>query len=182
VVDLSKIAEFDWDAGNARKNERHGVSAGEAEEVFFSAPLLLLDDQRHSQDEPRYHALGVTVAGRPLHVCFTLRRDGTAIRVISARDMSRKRERLMSKRQKITPRFSSEAAERAFWEKNDSAEYLDWSRARLAAFPNLKPSTKTISLRLPEHLLDAIKVAANARDVPYQSLIKVWLQEKVHER
>ena len=86
----------------------------------------------------------------------------------------------MSKRPKTLPKFSSEAAERAFWEKNDSAEYLDWRKARPAAFPNLKPSTKTISLRLPEHLLDAIKVAANARDVPYQSLIKVWLQEKVH--
>lgn len=90
MIDLSKIAEFDWDDGNARKNERHGVSAGEAEEVFFSTPLLLLDDERHSQQEPRYHALGVTAAGRRLHVSFTLRRGSTAIRVISARDMSRK--------------------------------------------------------------------------------------------
>jgi predicted DNA binding CopG/RHH family protein len=88
----------------------------------------------------------------------------------------------MSKRQRTIPKFSNEAAERAFWEKNDSTEYLDWSKARPAVFPNLKPSTKTISLRLPEHLLDAIKVAANARDIPYQSLIKVWLQEKVHSR
>jgi predicted DNA binding CopG/RHH family protein len=88
----------------------------------------------------------------------------------------------MSRRRKTIPKFASEAAERAFWEKNDSAEYLDWSKARRGTFPNLKPSTKTISLRLPEHLLDAIKVAANARDVPYQSLIKVWLQEKVHSR
>lgn len=88
----------------------------------------------------------------------------------------------MSKRQKSIPKFSDEAAQRAFWEKNDSAEYLDWSKARPAAFPNLKPSTKTISLRLPEHSLEAIKVAANARDVPYQSLIKVWLQERVQRR
>jgi predicted DNA binding CopG/RHH family protein len=85
----------------------------------------------------------------------------------------------MSKRPKAVPKFSNEAAERAFWEKNDSTQYLDWSKAQVAAFPNLKPSTKTISLRLPQHLLDAIKTAANARDVPYQSLIKVWLQEKV---
>jgi predicted DNA binding CopG/RHH family protein len=88
----------------------------------------------------------------------------------------------MSRRPKTIPKFSYEAAERAFWEKNDSTEYLDWNKARRAVFPNLKPSTKTISLRLPEHLLDAIKVAANARDIPYQSLIKVWLQEKVHSR
>ncbi|MHB1539881.1 MAG: BrnA antitoxin family protein [Steroidobacteraceae bacterium] len=86
----------------------------------------------------------------------------------------------MRKRQKTIPKFSSEAAERSFWEADDSAKYLDWSKAKGAVFPNLKPSTKTISLRLPEHLLDAIKVAANARDVPYQSLIKVWLREKVH--
>lgn len=85
----------------------------------------------------------------------------------------------MSKRAKTIPKFSGEAAERAFWEKNDSTQYLDWSKAQVTAFPNLKPSTKTISLRLPQHLLDAIKTAANARDVPYQSLIKVWLHEKV---
>jgi len=84
----------------------------------------------------------------------------------------------MTKRPKTIPRFSSEAAERAFWEKNDSTGYLDWNKAQIASFPNLKPSTKTISLRLPQHLLDAIKTAANARDVPYQSLIKVWLDER----
>ena len=88
----------------------------------------------------------------------------------------------MSKREMSIPKFASEAAERKFWEVNDSTKYLDWGKARPAAFPNLKPSTKTISLRLPQHLLDAIKVAANARDVPYQSLIKVWLQEKVQSR
>jgi predicted DNA binding CopG/RHH family protein len=75
--------------------------------------------------------------------------------------------------------FASEAEERAFWETHDSAEYVDWSRARSVVLPNLKPTTRTISLRLPQHLLDSIKAAANARDVPYQSLIKVWLQEKV---
>jgi len=88
----------------------------------------------------------------------------------------------MNKRLKTIPKFANAAAEKAFWEKNDSTEYLDWSKAQLAVFPNLKPSTKTISLRLPQYLLDAIKAAANARDVPYQSLIKVWLQEKVHSR
>jgi len=85
----------------------------------------------------------------------------------------------MNKRPKTIPKFATEAAERSFWEKHDSADYLDWSKAQLGAFPNLKPSTKTISLRLPQHLLDAIKTAANARDVPYQSLIKVWLQERL---
>ena len=85
----------------------------------------------------------------------------------------------MNKRIKPIPKFASEAEERAYWEKHDSTEHLDWSKARKVALPNLKPTTKTISLRLPQHLLDSLKVAANARDVPYQSLIKVWLQEKL---
>ena len=87
----------------------------------------------------------------------------------------------MSKRLKPIPRFESEAEERAFWESHDSADYVDWTRARKAVLPNLKPTTQTISLRLPLHLLETIKAAANARDVPYQSLIKVWLQEKVDQ-
>ncbi len=81
---------------------------------------------------------------------------------------------------KAVPTFASEAQERAYWESHDSSEHVDWSQAKRVSLPNLKPSTKTISLRLPQHLLDAIKAAANSRDVPYQSLIKVWLQEKVH--
>lgn len=85
----------------------------------------------------------------------------------------------MGKQLKAMPKFASEADERAFWESHDTTEYLDWSKARKAVLPNLKPTTKTISLRLPQHLLDSLKAAANARDVPYQSLIKVWLQEKL---
>ncbi|NDP40929.1 MAG: hypothetical protein GZ093_19745 [Rhodoferax sp.] len=80
------------------------------------------------------------------------------------------------------PKFATEAQERAYWESHDSIDHLDWTKAKKATLPNLKPTTKTISLRLPQHLLDALKVAANARDVPYQSLIKVWLQEKLHSQ
>jgi len=86
----------------------------------------------------------------------------------------------MKKQLKAVPRFANEAEERVFWETHDSADYLDWARAEKLVLPNLKPTTRTISLRLPQHLLDSIKAAANARDVPYQSLIKVWLQEKLH--
>jgi predicted DNA binding CopG/RHH family protein len=85
----------------------------------------------------------------------------------------------MSKQPKAVPQFANETEERVFWEMHDSTEYLDWSKAQKVVLPNLKPTTKTISLRLPQHLLDSIKAAANARDVPYQSLIKVWLQEKL---
>jgi predicted DNA binding CopG/RHH family protein len=85
----------------------------------------------------------------------------------------------MKKQRRTLPKFSNEAEERKFWETNDSADYMDWSLADKVVLPNLKPSTRTISLRLPQHLLDSIKSAANARDVPYQSLIKVWLREKL---
>ncbi len=83
----------------------------------------------------------------------------------------------MTGKVKPPPVFASEVAERRFWESHDSTPHVDWSQARPAVLPNLKPTTQTISLRLPKHLLDAIKSAANARDVPYQSLIKVWLHE-----
>ena len=85
----------------------------------------------------------------------------------------------MSKQPKPVPKFANEAEERVFWETHDSTEYLDCSKAQKVILPNLKPTTRTISLRLPQHLLDSLKSAANARDVPYQSLIKVWLQEKL---
>ncbi len=82
---------------------------------------------------------------------------------------------------KRIPKFASEDEERAFWEKVDSADYIDWSGARSVTLSKLKPSTKTISLRLPEHLLEEIKVLANKRDVPYQSLMKLFLAERVEE-
>lgn len=77
------------------------------------------------------------------------------------------------------PKFKSEAEERRFWETHDSSPFVDWSKAERARLPNLKPTTRSISLRLPLHTLERIKSAANARDVPYQSLIKVWLEEKL---
>ena len=83
------------------------------------------------------------------------------------------------KKLKPIPKFRSEAEERKFWETHDTTDYVDWSKAQRVRLPNLKLSTASISLRLPQGLLDEIKIAANKRDVPYQSLIKVWLTEKV---
>jgi predicted DNA binding CopG/RHH family protein len=85
----------------------------------------------------------------------------------------------MTKRTRKAPRFAKEAEERSFWEAEDSTAHVDWSKAKRARFPNLKPTTTAISLRLPVGLLEQIKVAANKRDVPYQSLIKAWLAEKL---
>ncbi|MCL4272925.1 MAG: BrnA antitoxin family protein [Anaerolineales bacterium] len=82
---------------------------------------------------------------------------------------------------KQIPKFKNEDEEREFWSKNDSADYLNWENAERALFPNLKPSTKAISIRLPESLLDALRQLANERDVPYQSLIKIYLQERIEE-
>ncbi len=85
----------------------------------------------------------------------------------------------MASKRKPIPDFSSEAEERAFWESVDSTDYLDWSKAEQVRFPNLKPSSTSISLRLPIAMLERVKIAANKRDVPYQSLIKTWLAEKL---
>jgi predicted DNA binding CopG/RHH family protein len=87
----------------------------------------------------------------------------------------------MAKALKSVPIFANEAEERRFWETHDSTAYLDWSKAQPVRLPNLKPTQTAISLRLPMPLLERIKIAANKRDVPYQSLIKMWLAEKVGE-
>ena len=80
------------------------------------------------------------------------------------------------------PTFKNEDEEREFWATHDSADYFDWTKARRVIFPNLKPSSKSISLRLPESILNELKVLANKRDVPYQSLIKIFLAEKLKEQ
>jgi uncharacterized protein len=91
MLDLSQIAGFDWDDGNTGKNaSKHNVSEREAEEAFLDPRLLVLVDEKHSGDEPHYHAFGRTAAGRLLQVSFTMRRNATMVRVISARPMSRR--------------------------------------------------------------------------------------------
>lgn len=80
---------------------------------------------------------------------------------------------------KKIPHFQSEEEEEAFWSENDSAEFVDWSQAERVVLPNLRPSTRTISLRLPEHMLQELKLLANKRDVPYQSLLKIYLAERI---
>jgi|SRR5579862_2681335 len=89
-MNWAQITGFDWDRGNARKNEKHGVTQAEIEQVFHNAPLIVASDIKHSQQEDRYHALSRADAGRKLHVTFTLRVNQTLIRPISARDMNAK--------------------------------------------------------------------------------------------
>ena len=91
AFDLTRIAGFDWDAGNSRKSaDKHGVSQAEAEQVFINRPLIVAEDTRHSAEEVRFRALGKTSENRLLHITFTLRQNGTLIRIISARGMNRK--------------------------------------------------------------------------------------------
>ncbi|TMJ49833.1 MAG: BrnT family toxin [Alphaproteobacteria bacterium] len=91
MIDLDQIAGFDWDDGNSRKSaDKHDVSQAEAESIFFNDPLIVIEDARHSETEQRFNALGKTAQNRLLHITFTLRHNGTMVRVISARDMHRK--------------------------------------------------------------------------------------------
>jgi hypothetical protein len=95
MLDLDRVEGFDWDEGNERKSEeRHRVSQSEGEQVFFGAPLLMLQDTEHSQGEPRFHALGKTESGRLLHITLTTRAEGKKIRVISVRDMKERENNL----------------------------------------------------------------------------------------
>lgn len=97
MVDFDSIDGFEWDDNNRTKNwDKHQVSTSECEEVFFNLPLLLADDVKHSQEEKRFYVLGQTNAGRRLFISFTIRKN--KIRVISARDMSRKERKIYAKR------------------------------------------------------------------------------------
>jgi len=82
---------------------------------------------------------------------------------------------------KKTPQFKNEDEEREFWSRHDSSEYIDWKKAKRVVLSNLKPSVKTISLRLPESMLEELKLIANKRDVPYQSLVKVFLADRIEQ-
>jgi uncharacterized protein len=99
MLDFDRVEAFEWDDGNARKSvDRHDVTAAEAEQIFFDERSVVTNDLAHSASESRFHALGRTEAGRSLHITFTLRRGGTRIRVISARDMNRRGRRVYAEK------------------------------------------------------------------------------------
>jgi uncharacterized protein len=100
MIELNKIEGFEWDEGNARKNEKHGVTQAEAEQIFFNEPLFITPDESHSESERRYRALGETANGRRLMIVFTLRQAGTLIRVISARNMNVKERKIYEQESK----------------------------------------------------------------------------------
>lgn len=145
--------------------------------MFFNRPVRVAP-AKFVRGERRYAALGRSSGGRLLTVVFTIR--DTLIRPISVRDMSRRERRLNERRKKNRlPRFRSEDEEREFWAEHDVVDYFDWDKAAAGAFPAVKPSTTTISVRLPEAMLEELKALANERDVPYQSLLKMFLAERI---
>lgn len=179
-LDVKTIVGFDWDEGNIHKNEdKHGLKWIAIEEVFFNEPLLIVGDFKHSLKECRCVALGKNDFDDLVTVIFTIREN--KIRVISARQMSKKERIIYTlkeypvKELKKIPNFKSEAQESSFWDENDVTEYFDMSKAKPLRFANLKKTTKSISLRLPVDMIEELKVKANAMDVPYQSLIKIFL-------
>jgi uncharacterized DUF497 family protein len=175
---LEGCTGFDWDDANAQKNwDQHHVMPEEAEDVFFLEPLVVRSDVRHSKAEKRYYALGRTNVERWLFLAFTVRRR--RIRVISVRDMNQNERLSMPNMKKKIPDFKSEDDERRFWAKADSTQYVEWRAGKPRKLTDLKPSLRTISLRLPVSMIEDLKVLANRRDVPYQSLLKVFLAERL---
>lgn len=149
------------------------------EQLFFNLPFIAGSDEKHSKTENRFYALGQTDSDRLLFLIFTVRKE--KLRVISARDMNRKAGWFTKPMKKKSPQFKDEDEERKFWQTHDSTEYVDWKNADRLTLSNLKPSVKTISLRLPESMLEELKLLANNRDVPYQSLIKVFLSDRIEQ-
>jgi len=167
------------DASDAAKIwDRHQVTPAECEELFFNRPLVVGSDERHSAGEERPYALGQSDSGRLMLVVFTIRRRpipsdlGARYERQGANDLS-----IIMK--KALPKFKNEDAEREFWARHDATEFIDWREGKRAILPGLKPS-QTISLRLPKPTLDRLQFLANKRDVPYQSLLKMFVAERLN--
>lgn len=169
MIDWTTITGFQWDEANATKShDKHGIGCLEAESVFLATDLRILEDLKHSSPaESRWHAFGNSSQARPLSITFTIRPP--LIRIISARRMNPVKGNPMATRKTHTLQVPTETT--------DSTDHLDLSKAVRVSLPNLKLSTETISLRMPAALLETIKIEANKRDVPYQSLIKMTLAD-----
>lgn len=168
--------EFQWDMGNSGKPTKHGLSLSETEEAFFDYNKVLFADWRHSKTEHRLTLLGKTKKGKLLNITYTLRKD--KIRVITARNIN-KREVILMKKQLNIPKFNDEDEEAEFWSNLDLSKYLEPKDFERVSFPNLKPTSSSISIRIPEYLLNRVKEKANEINIPYQSLIKEYIKKGV---
>lgn len=175
-----KPLEFNWDKANKDKNWiKHQVNYKECEQIFFKKTLKIFDDNKHSLKEKRLLAYGETDKKRKLTIIFTLRDN--KIRVISVVIKTKKKGEFMRKQNKIKPipKFKNEDEERTFWATHDTTDYFDTSKPIKLDLSELKPSTRPVTIRLPDFLLSDLKILAHKKDVPYQSLMKVFLAERV---
>jgi uncharacterized DUF497 family protein len=154
-IEIEKCIGFDWDEGNILKNwEKHRVSASECEQIFFNRPLITAHDKKHSEEELRSPFYSV--------YCSRILDKG----YFSKKYESKRKGTVRKIMKKKIPKFKS---------------YVDWDRGNRLVLQKLKPSLKTISLRLPEPMLAELKLLANKRDVPYQSLLKIFLAERIEQ-
>jgi predicted DNA binding CopG/RHH family protein len=173
-----EFSGFDWDQANRHKCQKRGVSIVEIEGLFEQV-VSIAPDPRHSIHEERFKADGSTEAGRKVFVAFTLRRRGdeTFIRPVSARYMHRRRSNSMKKK---LPTLASDEEAEAFVANADLSEY-DLSEMVPMRF-ELKPKDKSVNLRLPEQLLEAVRSRAARAGVPYQRFIRMALERALQER
>jgi uncharacterized protein len=149
--DVTEVVGFDWDVGNINKSWRKNqVTSVECEEVFFNGPYGVFDDRSESLCDWRYYVLGLTDRARPLFLVCAIRAN--RLRVVSARAMNNTQGRT-ERELKVVPHFTSEKAERAFWNTADSTEYIDYSTAEKIIFPALCPSTSKLLIKLQNRFL-----------------------------
>lgn len=146
---VKDVLEFEWDEGNSEKPKKHGLTRTETEEAFFDDNKVIFTDWKHSAKEQRITLLGKTKRGQLLNIAYTIRK------------------------------FKNEDEEAEFWDSIDLSEYLEPSDFEKVSFPNLKPTTRSISIRIPEYLLNRVKEKANEINIPYQSLIKEYIKKGV---
>ncbi len=151
----------------------------EAEQVFFNSPLLRLEDTAHSRQERCLHALGKCRCRSHCTSRSACASYASQFDLFQLRTCIEKSKPLMNEQTKASLKFNTETQVRAYWEQHDATQRPEWSTAKKVTCPNLKPTTKTSSLRLPQNLPYSIKVVANARNVPHQFPATVWLQEKL---
>ena len=175
---ISDPLQFEWDTENSGKNKRsHDVEDWECEEVFFDSSKDILKDKLYSELEGCYIFLGKTRQNRLLYLVFTVRNE--KVRVISASDVTKREEIELYEKTVKVPKFKNEDEERVFWSKVDLGEHFGPGDFERVSFPNLKPTTRPVSIRISVADLNRVKERANETNVPYQSLIKEYIHKGV---
>ncbi len=178
MLDLPEVIGFDWDEGNLTKSKhKHRVEPAESEQVFNNNPVYFYDE-KHSQQEERYFAYGITNAGVG---CLLRLLCGIIRSELSLLEIKIKKSAAFMKKLKKIPRFKNEAEERAFWETHDSTEYIDTTHPITLRFPNLRTTISEVTLKLPALLVKDLKILAQEKEISYEKLLEGFLWEKLRE-